>query len=78
MQTTEDSAGILQRDRLARRIADVLREAKALRRVASYLSLRQERATVLQSAIELEQLAAALEGSMEQDCSLEEEVEQIN
>jgi len=41
-------------------IASHLKHAKELRRVAAALSLRQARATVVQAAIEYEQLAASL------------------
>jgi hypothetical protein len=41
-------------------IASHLKHAQELRKVAAVLSLRQARATVVQAAIEYEQLAAAL------------------
>jgi hypothetical protein len=42
------------------RIARHLKHARELRKIAGVLSLRQARATVIQAAIEYEQLAAAL------------------
>ena len=42
------------------RTALYLKEAQTLRRIAAVLTLRSARATVLQAAIEYEQLAAAL------------------
>jgi hypothetical protein len=45
------------------RIAQHLKHAQELRKVAAALSLRQARATVLQAAIEYEQLAASLSES---------------
>jgi len=45
---------------IVEQIASHLKHAKELRRVAAVLSLRQARATVVQAAIEYEQLAASL------------------
>jgi hypothetical protein len=42
------------------RIASHLKHAKELRKIADVLSLRQARATVIQAAIEYEQMAASL------------------
>ena len=46
------------------RIAHHLRQALELRKVAAVLSLRQARATVIQAAVESEQLAASLSESV--------------
>lgn len=43
------------------RIAHHLKHARELRKMAAVLSLRQARATVLQAAVEYEQLAADLD-----------------
>ena len=45
---------------VSERIAHHLKHAKELRKIAAVLSLRQARATVLQSAVEYEQMAASL------------------
>lgn len=42
------------------RVASHLKYAKELRKIADLLSLRQARATVIQNAVEYEQLAASL------------------
>ena len=45
---------------LSERIDRHLKQAHELRKIAAVLSLRQARATVIQAAIECEQMAAAL------------------
>jgi hypothetical protein len=45
---------------VSERIAHHLNHAKELRKIAAVLSLRQARATVLQAAVEYEQMAASL------------------
>lgn len=63
MQSEEGGLPSMPESVKANRIARLLTEAKMIREVARHLSLRQEHAAVLQSALELERLAAALQAS---------------
>jgi hypothetical protein len=62
LQSRRIGGGIVVSDKVSvnEQISSHLKQAQELRRIAAALSLRQARATVIQAAVEHEQLAASL------------------